>query len=606
MHHFLGFAWNSKDVSAAAAAQRLIKDAKRRNSGWRECLKENGLSVLEKPPFTGSTIAQVLPKGAGVVLGRVFPRNLESWSGGWVWKVTEHDADAILESEGRLLLAQIWGGYVAFLYDKSRRSLYVIRDCSGKMPCYRTQHFGVDIVFADLADLRELNLPTFRVNLKYVTAFTCASQLQIRATGLSEVTELLAGDCFSVKCGVRSQYSLWNPARIFEVDRIDSFEIATAEVRLTTERCIAAWASAFERISISLSGGLDSAVVLGCVRKAKPAEALICINRFGDAAVEDERRYARTAAAAAGVALKEFPFLYNAAIDERLFGFPLTAKPTIPWVFGNLDFDFGNALMRQHRSESMWTGQGGDHLFLQARIPVGARDFFELKGIRPGFLRAVMDARKVSRQPYWTTLRTLASSKASLTFNMNAFTRAKSPFITTHAQSGISGEYLAHPWMADTEHLAPGRQFQVAALSEVLNRHRPFPGLECVYEHHPLLSQPLIELCLRIPSYVHLQAGVTRAVERAAFGHVVPAEILARRQKGQSSMSLVDCLHRSRDFVRELLMDGVLARERILDRLAIEPYLRHERPLEVGHLFPLTSCIAAELWAQSWAMARRL
>ena len=606
MHHFLGFVWNAADLSASSAARRLIDDAKCGNAEWHESFSDGGLAVFERPPFDGSMNSQPLPKKAGVILGRVFPRTHEHWVRGWTWRVTEHAADAIIASQGRSMLAQIWGGYVAFLYDTARRSVYVIRDCSGRIPCYRTQHFGVEIMFSDMADLRDLRLPTFSINLKYVTAFTCASQLQIRSTGLNGVTELLAGDCFSMRAGIGSQHSLWSPVRIFDDDRIDSFEAAIAEVRVTTERCIEAWASAFERISLSLSGGLDSAVVLGCLRKAKPADSLICVNRYGVNAVEDERRYANMAATAAGATLREIPFLNRASIDERLYRFPLTAKPTIPGIFGNLDVEFSNDLMRQQGADSIWTGEGGDHLFLQARIPVGARDYFELKGVNRGLLHAIMNARKVSRQPYWTTLRTLASPKTSLTVNMTAFTRAKSPFLTGDAQSAISNQYLAHPWMADAAHLAPGRQFQVAALSEVLNRHRPSPGLQRVHEHHPLLSQPLIELCLRIPSYVHLEAGVTRAVERAAFRDMVPAEILARGQKGQSTMSLLDCLHRSSAFVRELLMDGVLAREKILDRLSIEPYLKHERPMEVSHLFPLAACIAAELWARSWATARRL
>jgi asparagine synthase (glutamine-hydrolysing) len=605
MHHFLGFVWNAADLAASSAARRLMDDAKRGNAEWQEAFSDGGLAVFERPPFAGSTNAQPLPNNAGVILGRVFPRNLEHWATGWTWRVTEHMADAIIASQGRSMLAQIWGGYVAFLYDTARRSVYVIRDCSGKIPCYRTQHFGVEIIFADLADLRDLRLPTFGINLKYVTAFACASQLQIRATGLNEVTELLAGDCFGMTEGMGSQYAFWSPVRIFDDDRIDSFEVAAAEVRFTTERCIAAWASAFERISLSLSGGLDSAVVLGCLRKTKPADALRGINRYGVNVVEDERHYARIAATAAGVALSEFPFLHQAWIDERLYRFPLVAKPNIPGIFGNLDVELSNDLMRQQGADSIWTGQGGDHLFFQARIPVGARDYLELNGVNRGLLHAIMNARKVSRQPYWTTLRTLASPKMSLTVGMTAFRRAKSPFLTEDAQSAISNEYLAHPWMTDAAHLPPGRRFQVAALSEVLNRHRHFPGLERVHGHHPLLCQPLIELCLRIPSYVHLRDGVTRAVERAAFRDVVPAEILARGQKGQSTMSLLDCLHRSGNFVRELLMDGILAQEKILDCLSIEPYLKHKRPMEVSHLFPLTACIVAELWARSWAMARR-
>lgn len=124
-----------------------------------------------------------------------------------------------------------------------------------------------------------------------------------------------------------------------------------------------------------------------------------------------------------------------------------------------------------------------------------------------------------------------------------------------------------------------------------------------MYEHHPMLSQPLVELCLRIPSYVHLRAGATRAVEKAAFRDVVPAAILARERKGQTTMSVVECLHRSEAFIRELLMDGVLASEGILNRQAMEPFLNHRRPMRPTDTFPLVSCIAAELWVHTWVNA---
>jgi asparagine synthase (glutamine-hydrolysing) len=605
VHHILAFIWDPADGAATAASRRLVSDAKCPGSIWKTLFCEPGLTVLERPPFTGSTDAQLLPKGAGVVLGRVFPKNLESWKRGWTWDVTENEVEAIIQTKGRSMIEKIWGGYIAFLYDSSRRSVYVIRDCSGKVPCYRTQHFGVDIVFSDLDDVRALNLPTFTINLRYVTAFLCASQLQIRDCGLNEVAELLAGDCFKVESGQRSQLSLWNPVRAFNLPPIDDFDVATADIRFTFQRCVDAWASAFGRICVSLSGGLDSAVVLGCLRRTRDAGSLVCVNRYGPGEGEDERVFARAAATAAGVELQDFPFFpNNASFSASLYGSALTPKPTIPWAFANLDMDYHDSLARDTSIDSIWTGQGGDHLFLQTRSPLGARDYLELNGFNRGLLQAVMDTHRLSGEPYLATIRTLTSKTRACSGGLNALNGSKSVFLCTDAQSGIAHEYLTNPWMEGTEHLSPGRRFQVAALTEVLNRHRPLPGFHSAYEHHPMLSQPLVELCLRIPSYVHLRAGVTRAVEKAAFDQVVPTEILARERKGQSTMSALECLHRSEGFIRELLLDGILVHEKILDRRTMEPLLNHKRPMRLTDTFPLVSCVAAELWVRTWANSR--
>jgi hypothetical protein len=59
-------------------------------------------------------------------------------------------------------------------------------------------------------------------------------------------------------------------------------------------------------------------------------------------------------------------------------------------------------------------------------------------------------------------------------------------------------------------------------------------------------------------------------------------------------------VHESSDFLRELLHDGVLIRERIVERDSVEPYLGGSRPMPL-ELFPsLLACVAAEIWARSW------
>lgn len=86
--------------------------------------------------------------------------------------------------------------------------------------------------------------------------------------------------------------------------------------------------------------------------------------------------------------------------------------------------------------------------------------------------------------------------------------------------------------------------------------------------------------------------------DRASASFVVapPRPNRSRRQKGQSTISILEIIHRSNRFIRNLLLDGYLKHAGILDHETIEPYLAAQRPLELPLVFPLLSCIAAELW----------
>jgi asparagine synthase (glutamine-hydrolysing) len=140
---------------------------------------------------------------------------------------------------------------------------------------------------------------------------------------------------------------------------------------------------------------------------------------------------------------------------------------------------------------------------------------------------------------------------------------------------------------------------QIRFLSQVVNRHRPIARLESAPQHHPLLSQPLMETCLQIPTYLLLRGGRERGLAREAFADRVPAQILRRRDKGSIVSHATEMLRQSEPFVRELLMDGVLAGAGVIVPKELEPYIVHGQPFREEHLMPLLACIAAEVWVRA-------
>ncbi|MDB6090148.1 MAG: hypothetical protein JWN85_2932, partial [Gammaproteobacteria bacterium] len=381
--------------------------------------------------------------------------------------------------------------------------------------------------------------------------------------------------------------------------RINSYEEAVAELQYVAQRCIDAWTNPDEPILLSLSGGFDSAVVLGCLSNSPGRPDITCLHHFTANAHDDERRYARLAAARAGVELLEHPMDSACQrFDARLLAVPRAAKPTILELFRLLEIESINGFAATAGAHTLWTGQGGDHVFLQTTSCLSAGDYVSLQGFRTGLIEAIRDAAHLSREPYWSVFKSTWKPRRARKSDPAQADRTAF-FIDPAALPDNPSQYVAHPWDCDAEDLPKGKRAQIRFLAEVTNRHRPISRRERAHQHHPLLSQPLMEVCLQIPTYLLLRGGRERALARDAFADRVPAEIIRRRDKGSILAHMTQMIRGSERFIRELLLDGVLAREGILVRGDLEPHIVDGQPLRQDQYLPLVACIAAEVWART-------
>ena len=600
MYRYVGLVWNPEDPTASGAAIQYSSQIEEL-SQWRRRLRLPGLMVFDQLYQSPGLTSYVLPNEAGIILGRLFPRDLNHWTPTWRAEIRKDEADEIVVTEGRHLIESYWGGYVAFLLDHYRGRRYVIRDCSGRIPCYRTESAGVEIVFADAEDLDRLSLPPRTVNWRYITAFIYYSQLQIRETGINEVTELLSGDCLVVKAESHNQVSLWDPRRFCADNVIEDGSEAARQLRETTQQCISAWASIYGNVLLSLSGGFDSAVVLGCLARSPTRPLVTCVNRFSDEWAGDERYFARIAASRASAELIELPWLASRnQIDDRLMNTPKILKPHVSGIIGHLDVAMRNEIVTRVAADTYWTGEGGDHIFFQMKSLLGLADYIRTHGFGRQVLRIAGDTARLLRISYWHALRGgLTEAMSTATPLSNVELKGGGGFMTPEALDGQSIEYIRHPWMEKSGHLLKGKQYQIQFLSEVLNRERPLGGTGYAESQHPLLSQPLLELCLRIPIYVLLTGGRQRGLARAAFADTVPSQIIERETKGSTTQHTLGILRASQPYISKLLLDGVLVREGILSRKALEPHVTHKKPIRVEQIFPLLSSITAEIWVRT-------
>jgi asparagine synthase (glutamine-hydrolysing) len=544
----------------------------------------------------------MLPPRRGVVLGTLFPRDLELSPRGWRPTIDDRCAAEIVQTHGRHLMNKFWGGYVAFLASHDGTVHHVLRDCSGKVPCYAITHGPVTIVTANIEDLGCLRLPPFSINTRYLAGFIYNAELAQRECALNEVKELLAGECLELRSLQSRQFALWDPRAICKQDVVEDFDAAARQVRTVTQQCVDFWASKYDRIVHQLSGGLDSSAILGCLRASAYRPMITCVHHESSSTGESESAFAKMAADAAGVELVIQPgYSQHSRYDERIFRLPKAAKPSVAHLGIAIETDLRNAVALEKRAEAIWDGQGGDHLFFQSRSAFGAVDYAFLHGIGGDFAMHVRDAVHLSRSSYWGVLQK-SIRLGLLHFDWhpeNEYGR-DATFLNREVMPANIVDYVWQPWADDTESLPPGKRLQIGLLANLIHRHRAVPGMQSTDQHHPLFSQPLFELCLRIPIYTFLHGGIDRALERAAFRDCVPEPIIRRENKGSIATAFMNKVRESLPFIRGLILDGVLVRERILERSALEPYLLHNRPMNPRILWPFLSCIAAEVWARRW------
>ena len=599
MYPFLAVLWTSAEFEARINVGSLCDRLSENTAKWHFVMRTPGFFMLTATPECGGFREYVLPNGAGVILGRLFRRSMESDRDD-EFEMDERSATRIVRTSGRALVDEYWGSYIAVLDDREHGRRHVIRDCSGRLPCYFFRNEEVQVFFSDIQDLLTLRAGSLTLNYDYLAGFLYFNELQIHATGLREVTEILAGECASLTNGSVSQFPLWDPSRVCAENLIDDYQHAAHELRSTTQRCIAGWARTQKRILHSLSGGLDSAVVAGCFKESKVDASMLCINRYHDAPGEDERKYARIAARRLGVELLEYPFNDRGLLDHRVLALPKTAKPCVPFLFRMLDICLYNKLTRERKINTVWTGQGGDHLFFQYSELLPVSDYVCHHGLGLQLHSVISGAAQLTGESYWAALRSALRSIGRRPRWQYQTLQQPTYFLHEDAVPPRILEYIAHPWTRETRDLPPGKQMQIHFLAEVLNRHRPIPRLRLVEEHHPLMSQPIIELCLRIPTYLLVKGGRDRALARDAFRDIIPHEIYQRRDKGSTGQHAIELMRRSGKFLNEMLLDGVLVREGIVDRRSVESFSTNSTPIRPEHYFPLIACIACEVWLNTW------
>ncbi len=573
MFRYVAFVWDDQDAAARECARALLDRHSAAGEGWRVGLRGRGVEVRHAGADAEACIAHGLAEGDGVVLGTLFARSPEGVSTPAPRPLGAAASRAMLDSNGRHLIESVWGRYVAFLHDAQARVTWVLRDPTGGLPCYLLRWRAVDIYFSRIDDVLALLDAPLGVNWPYLIASVCFLREHCAATALREVTQVLAGQCVEIRAGVAKRHFYWDPLRIAGTEAIEDPAAAVAAMRQCVRDVVHAWASRYEHLLLSLSGGLDSSIVLACLKDAPSSPRLTCFHYYPLGADLDERAFARSAAQKAGLELIERPRDSSFSLQPLLTVQRAPEPTNYPYFLEHSRHEA--QLAAELGAAALVIGYGGDQLFYQERAEWAAGDFLHRRGPRPGVLRVALDAAQMDQISIWHVLREAASGyllhrRWSLLQEAGRMRPLLVPSVIEQARR--SAEFL-HPLLRHPRGAPSGKLWHAHQLSQPYDFYDPLGREGDAQRISPLYSQPLVELCLRIPVYVLTHGGWDRAVARRAFYDDLPPEIRNRRHKGGIEEHLRLTLEHNRPFLRELLLDGALVREGIVDRARLAEVL---------------------------------
>ena len=483
------------------------------------------------------------------------------------------------------VLTRFWGAYVLLARGRGRGHL-VLRDPSGTVPAYHRRSGELDIYASDLALLSLATTGPLEPDLEFLRQWLTFPSLRGTLTGVQEVTELAPGTLRRSSDGhaqVSLAWSPWKAAR--RAGRIDAFEDAAAVLRETILRTVPRLADAGEAV-LHLSGGLDSSIVAAALAHAgRPFHAVTFATRGPDG---DERIHARAVARHLGCELAEL--VEGDAIPDIAYIPPAALRPPANALLQPLHRAFANHCALTGADLTL-DGSGGDNVFCQLGTTSPVLDALRRRGPRAGFA-ALEDLARLHGSTVWSVGRA-------------AWRRSRKPLAEWQREElflapGAAAPHRAgHPWLDRPRSADRGTVEHVHSIVGIHYFHRdPVPGEAAAL--HPLLAQPVLEACLRIPSWLWLRGGRDRAVARAAFRGLLPEATLSRRSKGHLASLLIAGYMATRPQLENLLLDGRLAAAGLLDRGAIRNYLRRDSQPDEADYMRLLDLSSAETWLRAF------
>jgi asparagine synthase (glutamine-hydrolysing) len=506
----------------------------------------------------------------------------------------------LLASQGKALIHKYWGRYVALLNDEVRCKKWCVRGPTSNLPCYITRFRDLSIVYSRLADFRNLIDTRLTIDSRQL-AIRVASGLNRADTSLLEqVSTVYPGECYEWARSNHRRSFYWNPVDVAQTDVIESLDEAAHALKTAGRHCVWSWSECYDASVHFLSGGLDSSILAGLLGTSPKRKKVLCLHMRGSNSTSDELPFAEAVATHAVL-----PLIVQGQIrtlnTADLVRFSPEASPVYGPGWHLAMIPAARALAKREGAQTIFHGSWGDALLVNFRPQEVAGDLVARSGISEALLPLILSLSATTMRSVWSiglgALRDgwLARRKR---VSLQQFLSPRRIVRKELWPDICADPALLEPWFASAKGL-PLAKFSQVVQTAFPSDFYSQPGSPEDVEVTGLLScsQPIVDLCLRIPTYLHVYNGRPRALARLAFSRELPIEVSSRYWKSGGADTLKSLLATSRAFIREMLLDGALVHD-FLDRASVERALSGSPLKSEITDGELLDYIAIEAWIQ--------
>lgn len=520
----------------------------------------------------------------GLVLGHVFGRDAPiAISGDRLTGACDPDAAAAE------LVTRCWGAYLAVLTDGD--TIRLLPDPGGLLPvfCRMTATHLLVASHAHLLFAADGSRPA--IDLAALGDFLARPELRTTTTCLEGVRELRPGCLISLQDGVLSERDLWHAGDFLPRGRSPGVAQAAQMLRHTVLSVLSTWHRALGPPVVAVSGGVDSSLICGALAAAElPFSCVTLATRDPGG---DERAAARQLADHLGVRLheeiyvpKEFdPFQCASA------GLP---RPSRKSFLTRVDAMLAGA-GQQSGAASVWDGNGGDNLFCYLHSPAPVADRILTEGLLSPWPRTLLEMCEVTGSDI---LKMFRATVQRLVHRPGFPAWLPDTRLMSVSAPRFDALSLVMPSYREVTPRHGAKQDHLALIMRAqLHCHGP---ASLAGRFSPLMSQPLIELCLTLPTWLWCDSGVNRALARKAFAGELPPALYRRTSKAGPDSFLRAIFDRNRTIFRELLAGGILVEAGLIDMSAIDSALQTDRNRDDPVIYRVLDLVEAENWAREW------
>lgn len=555
-----------------------------RRFGIEPCFETKDVHAYATPGYSLSS-----GDGQGLVIGTIFERNGPPRN---LCEMDDRLRQQITQSAGRSLITTHWGAYCTVFH--RQENIFIMRDPSGGLPAYYVTNEGGYLIGSDAEILAATGVWSPTIHWDEIARHLYSRGLPSPATSLAGLRELLPGTMLAVEEGKARYDTIWSPWSHVESERWKAGQDPVTHLRRTAQNVVAGWSARYPKVMIGVSGGLDSSIVAASVPKSgRQVTGVTLITEDPDG---DERRYTRILGDSLGIEIVEEHY------DLADIDLSKSCVSHLPRPIGRshaLAYDrVMQRLAHTKAIDAFLSGNGGDNVFYYTQSASPIADRLLAEGPRLNVWGSFRDVCGLTgctaRAAASATLHTIMTRKAGYRWKPDA------SFLNSSITADLKARLVTHPWLEGGRMQLPGKAAHVAALLRI---HSGLEGYDRSLPPmiNPLMSQPMLELCLSIPSWFWVAGGRDRSVARAAFCEHLPAEILERRSKGGPDGFANQLIAAHRKEILSRLVDGHLARHGIIDVGCVQTALSDERPNLGTDQARILSLLDTEAWIDHWS-----